>query len=69
VKVKDSTNTNVLTAYTNDALGRRIIEAPAGATASDGFFSTSGNVIEERRGSTVTSQNMWGLGEPRAFFM
>ena len=45
--------------YTYDALGRRVYE---GTTGRDLYYDASnGNVIEERQGSTVTDQNVWGL--------
>ena len=46
--------------YLYDASGRRISENN-GTTASDRFYSPSGQVIEERAGSSTTRQYVWSL--------
>lgn len=45
--------------YKYDAQGRRTYE---GTTGHDLYYNTAGNVVEERSGSTVTDQEVWGLG-------
>ena len=62
-QVKNSSGT-VLVTYNYDALGRRIVEAVNGGNTTDLYFDTTGHVIEERQGSTVTRQYVWGLGAP-----
>ena len=60
VSVKDASTNSILESYSNDALGRRITDT-IGSTTTDSFFN-GGNVIEERQGSTVTNQYVWGVG-------
>jgi RHS repeat-associated protein len=58
LQVKNGSTT--LTTYAFDASGWRIIENSG--TAADIYFSFAGQAIEERQGSTVTKQYVWGLG-------
>ena len=61
VAVKNAAGTTIIT-YSYDPFGRRITETPSGVTTKDLYLDTSGRVLEERQGSTVTDQNVWGLG-------
>ncbi|HEV2691025.1 MAG TPA: hypothetical protein VGV35_20860, partial [Bryobacteraceae bacterium] len=58
VQVKNGST--VLTSYGFDADGRRIVENPG--TANDLYFSSAGQVLEERQSGTIVNQNVWGLG-------
>lgn len=61
VTVKDAGNAT-LESYTYDAMGRRITVTDAGTSTTTDLFYDGTNVIEERQGSTVTAQYVWGLG-------
>jgi RHS repeat-associated protein len=58
VVVKSGATT--LANYSYDAAGNRIQQTENSAT-TDFYFSSSGQVLEERQGSTVTDQYLWGL--------
>lgn len=58
VAVKNGGTT--LTSYSFDAAGNRITEGAG--TPTDLYFSSAGQVLEERQTSTVTNQYVWGLG-------
>jgi YD repeat-containing protein len=49
-----------LTSYSFDADGNRIVENPG--TVTHIYFSSAAQPVEERQGSTVTGQYVWGLG-------
>ncbi len=48
-----------MASYTYDANGNRISQTESGATTNF-YLSEAGQTIEERQGSTVTAQNLWG---------
>ena len=56
VKVVAGSNTEV---YTNDALGRRVTMKLNSNTATDLYFSSAWQVLEEDQGGVVQEQNLW----------
>ena len=59
VAVKNSSDTTIA-GYTYNAAGERVTETH-GLTTTDIYFSGSWQEIEDRIGSTVTAQYVWGL--------
>jgi RHS repeat-associated protein len=57
VAVKNSSGTTIAS-YGYDALGRRITQTENGTT-TDLYYSTNWQVVEERQGSTTTTQYVW----------
>lgn len=58
VSVKNGGTT--LATYSYDAGGNRIQQTES-STSTDFYFSSAGQVLEERQSSTVTNQYVWGL--------
>ncbi len=59
ISVTNSSST-VLASYAYDADGNRMTET-SGATVTVSYFSSQGQVVEERQSSTVINQNVWGI--------
>jgi RHS repeat-associated protein len=57
VAVKNASG-QTIASYGYDALGRRITQTENG-TATDLYYSTNWQVVEERQGSTTTAQYVW----------
>ena len=58
IEVKNGST--VLASYVYDANGNRVQQTESSAT-TDLYYSTRGQVLEERQSGTVTAQNVWGL--------
>jgi YD repeat-containing protein len=58
IAVKNGSTT--LASYVYDANGNRVQQTESSAT-TDLYYSTRGQVLEERQSGTVTAQNVWGL--------
>ena len=59
VKVKAPGGEDTVAEYSYDALGRRITKR-IGAPTTDYYYSSDWRLLEERVGTTVTAQNVWG---------
>jgi YD repeat-containing protein len=62
VQVKNGST--VLSAYSYDGLDRRVTENTG--TLTDLYYSTAGQVIEQREGSLVRAQYVWSAVDPQA---